>query len=125
MCLAPLPTLRAVKEIGASKSDKEAELNAQLGVTPDKQHSWTQPAQSRIDLKRLARVLISRARDGAISHSGSMPAARMTLPHFAFCSVMKAANSAGVFHCATMPSAMKRSAVSGRLKFAANAALSL
>jgi hypothetical protein len=58
-------------------------------------------------------------------HCGSMPAARMTLPHFVFCSAMKAANPAGVSHCATMPSALKRSAVSGRLKSAAKAALSL
>src|SRR5262249_36576973 len=101
------------------------ELNARPNVTPYKQHGWIKPAQIRTDLKRLGPALISCARDSAIPHSGSMPAARMTLPHFALCSVMKAANSAGVFHCATMPRALNRSAVSGRLKSAANAALSV
>jgi hypothetical protein len=34
----------SAKEIGASKTDKEAELNAQPNVTPYKQHGWTKPA---------------------------------------------------------------------------------
>jgi hypothetical protein len=56
----------SAKEIGASKTDKEAELNAQPNVTPYKQHGWKKPAQISIDLKRLGRVLISCARDGAV-----------------------------------------------------------
>src|SRR5262245_66588688 len=118
VALARVKTI-SVKEIGASQTDREAELNAQPNVTPYKQHRRAKPAQIRIDLERLGRVRISRARDRAILHCCSMPAARMTLPHFALCSGMKAANSAGVFHFATLPRALERPAGSGRFKVAA------
>ena len=74
-----------------------------------------------------ARLLSPEAEEQA---AGSLrperPAARVaSLTHFVLCAVMKAANSLGVSHCATIPKELKRSTVADRLKSAANAALSL
>src|SRR5262249_61952285 len=56
---------------------------------------WRKPAKIGIHLKRVGRVLIRSARDGANPHSGSMPAARSAVPPYALLSGVPERESAG------------------------------